>query len=70
MKKVKDLLEYLEPEIKEKALRNAKDQDTLDNKVVCIAAAIDSFNWALTSEGNEFWSPIYEKYAKIEDHYR
>lgn len=70
MKTVKELLNHLDPEIKEKALKNAEDQQMLDCKVKYIAAAIDSFAWAHTPEGDQFWSPIYDKYAKIEDYHR
>lgn len=70
MKTVEELLGYLEPEIKEKALKNAEDQQMLDCKVKYIAAAIDSFAWSHTPEGDQFWNPIYDKYAKIEDYHR
>lgn len=70
MKTVKELLNYLEPQIKEKALKNAEDQNTLNKEVKCIAAAIDSFCWSHTPESDQFWSPIYEEYALIEAYYR
>lgn len=66
MKTVKELLNYVEPEIKEKALRNAELQDTLDMKAKSIAQAINSFCWSDTPQGDQFWNPIYDKYAKIE----
>ena len=70
MKTVKELLNYLEPEIKEKALKNAEDQNTLNNEVRYIAEAINSFAWCRTPEGDQFWNPIYEEYALIEAYYR
>ena len=70
MKKVRDLLLMLPDDLACKALNNFRGQradrfHTLETD--CISNAITSaFCWSDTPEGDQFWNPIYDKYAKIE----
>ena len=66
MKTVKELLNYLEPQHKEKALRNAADYGILEEKTDTISNAINSFNWMDTPEGDSYWAEVYHKYENIE----
>ena len=66
MKTVKELLNYLEPQHKEKALRNAANYGSLETKTDTISEAINSFRWMGTPEGDSYWSEVYHKYENIE----
>lgn len=67
MKTVKELLNYLEPEYKEKALRNAENYGVLHSQVPSISDAINSFCWSGTSESHSYWGSLYEKYRMLEN---
>jgi hypothetical protein len=67
MKTVKELLNYLEPEYREKALRNAENYGVLHSQVHAISDAINSFSWSSTPEGPYYWESLYEKYRMLEN---
>lgn len=67
MKTVKELLNYLEPEYKEKALRNAANYGALNLEVPSISDAINSFGWSSTPEGHSYWESLCEKYRMLEN---
>ena len=67
MKTVKELLNYLEPEYREKALRNAQNYGVLHSQVRFISDAINSFGWSSSPESHSYWENIYEKYRMLEN---
>lgn len=67
MKTVKELLNYLEPEYREKALRNAENQEVLHSQARFISEAINSFGWSSSPESHLYWESLYEKYRMLEN---
>ena len=65
MKTVKDMLNLLEPEIKEKTLIEAEKQNVLDYRVHTISDAIMSINWSETGDPY-FWTELHAKYYYLE----
>ena len=67
MKTVKELLNYLEPEYREKALRNAENHGVLHVHFYAISDAVNSFGWSSTPEGHLYWESLFEKYRMLEN---
>ena len=67
MKTVQELLGYLEPEHREKALNNARNYGSLVVGVRSISDAINSFAWAASPEGSYYWDELYAKYHILEN---
>ena len=65
MKTVKDMLNLLEPETKERALIEAEKQNVLDLTVHTISDAIMSIGWSSTDDPN-FWSELHTKHYYLE----
>ena len=65
MKTVKDMLNLLEPEIKEKALIEAEKQNVLDYTVHTISDAIMNIGWSSTDDPY-FWSTLHAKHYYLE----
>jgi len=66
MKTVEELLGYLEPEHREKALRNGRNYGCLKRQVPSISEAINSFTWHDSPEGSHYWDELYTKYNDLE----
>lgn len=67
MKTVEELLNYLEPEYKEKALKNAENYGCLKQRVPSISEAINGFSWCSSPEGDPYWAQLYHKYHDLEE---
>jgi len=65
MKTVKDMLNLLEPEIKERSLIEAEKQNILDLTVHTISDAIMNICWTETGDF-DFWSNLHIKYYNLE----
>jgi len=66
MKTVEELLNYLEPEHREKALKNARNYGSSAMTVRSISEAINSFTWHDSPEGSHYWDELYTKYNDLE----
>lgn len=67
MKTVKQLLEFLPNDIKEKALKNAENEGILNYRALTLSDAINTFNWARTPEGDGYWSTFYNRFKELEE---
>ena len=73
MLKVKDLLLLLPEDIASKALTNFRTHNfnnpgNFDYKeAYSMSAAINSFHWASTPEGHEFWRNLRNQYSELEN---
>ncbi len=65
MKTVKDMLNLLDPETKQKALIEAEKQNVLHYTVHTISDAIMSIGWHDTGD-TYFWTEVHAKYYYLE----
>lgn len=69
MKTIKDWLQELPEDIKEKALLNYSTEDPSkedDNYDLMSEALFCAFVWSGTPEGHDFWENLYHSYVRLE----
>ena len=70
MLKIKDLLLLLPEDIASKALTNFRTHNVVSfdyKEAYSMSAAINSFHWASTPEGHEFWRNLRNQYSELEN---